>query len=332
MRPDVPPDVRVVGDAARALELADDLRVVGVVLEAGRRAGAWERREHHLPARGEARRLAAPERGGRREGEQLRQVHEQAVHHLDRLLRVVDGHVHVHAEDQLAPGDVLQLVDELAVPVARGDALALEEGERVRAGRAEAAALGAGDLGDVAAQLRERAHTSSAVRQTGVVTSSTDCISSAWIRLGARRRATAARTESMCCTRSHVSGSSSMYSSSTPSVNGSLLPNAWSSTLAAPGRALGALAGDRRREDLLHGGSITASASISTSQRGSSSSRDDAGRRGPCGRERLAVGAADVVDGRRVGDVDARAHDVVERRPGLRSARSMISRQTRACS
>src|SRR5207244_1926412 len=41
---------------------------------------------------------------------------------------------------------------------------------------------------------------------------------------------------------------------------------------ARPGPALpdGALAGDRRWEDLLHDGSITASASISTSQRGSS--------------------------------------------------------------
>ena len=66
--------------------------------------------------------------------------------------------MHVHAEDQLATRDVLQLVDELAVAVARGDALTLEEAERMRAGAAEAASLGARDLGDVAAQLRERAH------------------------------------------------------------------------------------------------------------------------------------------------------------------------------
>ena len=39
-------------------------------------------------------------------------------------------------------------------------------------------------------------------------------------------------------------------------------------------------------------------------------------------RERLAVRAADVVDVRRVGDVDARAHDVVERRAGLARARA----------
>ena len=83
-------------------------------------------------------------------------MHEQPVHHLDHLLRVVDGDVHVHAEDQLASRDVLQLVDELAVAVARGDALPLEEAERMRAGRAEPAAFGARDLRDVPAQLRER--------------------------------------------------------------------------------------------------------------------------------------------------------------------------------
>jgi hypothetical protein len=44
--------------------------------------------------------------------------------------------VDVHAEDQLATGDVLELVDERAVAVARGDALALEQAERVGSRRA----------------------------------------------------------------------------------------------------------------------------------------------------------------------------------------------------
>ena len=51
VQPDVPPDVRVVGDAAGALELPDHLGVVGVVLEARRRAGARERGEDHVPRR-----------------------------------------------------------------------------------------------------------------------------------------------------------------------------------------------------------------------------------------------------------------------------------------
>src|SRR6185312_11937146 len=63
---DVPPDVRVVRDAAGLLELADDLGVVGVVAEARRGTRAREGREDHLPARREPGRLAAPEgRAGR---------------------------------------------------------------------------------------------------------------------------------------------------------------------------------------------------------------------------------------------------------------------------
>ena len=62
---------------------------------------------------------------------------EERADHVDRLVGVVDGHVDVAAEDQLAPGDVLQLVDEVPVAVAGGDPLALEEAERVRARRAD---------------------------------------------------------------------------------------------------------------------------------------------------------------------------------------------------
>ena len=43
--------------------------------------------------------------------------------HLDRLLRVVDGDVDVHPEDQLAPRDVLHLVDERAIAILGGDPL-----------------------------------------------------------------------------------------------------------------------------------------------------------------------------------------------------------------
>jgi hypothetical protein len=59
---------------------------------------------------------------------------------------------------------------------------------------------------------------------------------------------------------------------------------------------------------------------------------DDPGGRRARVRERLPVRAADLVDVRGVGDVDAGAHDIVERRAGLVQRRSMISRQTCACS
>ena len=157
MQADVPPDVRVVRDAPRPLELADDLGVVGVVAKARGRPRARERGEHHLATRSEAGRLAAPERRARRHREQRRELGEQAVDDLDRLLRVVDRDVNVHPEDELAAGDVLHLVDQRPVAVIRRDALPLEEAERVRPGRADAHAALARDLGHVRAQLHELA-------------------------------------------------------------------------------------------------------------------------------------------------------------------------------
>src|ERR671922_234175 len=126
MEADVPPDVRVVGDAARLLELADHLRVVGVVAEARRRPRAGEGGEDDLPAR----------------------------------------------------------------------------------------------------------------RETGVAISSTDCISSALICVSSSCPEIAASTVSMCWTRSNVSPSRSMYSSSTPSVYGSPLPKRWSRTLPPAAKPL----------------------------------------------------------------------------------------------
>jgi hypothetical protein len=80
-------------------------------------------------------------------------VGEQPVDDLDRFLRVVDGDMDVQAEDQLAPGHVLELVDEVPVAVARGDALALEQAERVRARGADAHSLFTREAGHIRAEL-----------------------------------------------------------------------------------------------------------------------------------------------------------------------------------
>ncbi len=70
-----------------------------------------------------------------------------------------------------------------------------------------------------------------AVWQTGVEISITDCMSSGETRATNSSSWMRESTVSMCWTRSNVSGSRSMYSSSTPSVNGSPTPNLCSSTL-----------------------------------------------------------------------------------------------------
>ena len=66
-----------------------------------------------MPTRGEARRLAAPERGVRRQRDELAQVCAERVDDMDGAVGVVDADVHVQAVDQLAPPRVLQLVDQL---------------------------------------------------------------------------------------------------------------------------------------------------------------------------------------------------------------------------
>ena len=248
MEADVPPDVRVVLDAAGLLELVHDLRVVGVVAEARRRARAREGGEDHVARRAEAGRLAAPERRARRERDELVEMGDQPVHDLDRLLGVVDGDVDVHPEDQLAPRDVLHLVDERAVAVLRGDPL------RARRARTDACRPSR-RAGPSRARRRARSArmrsscccTPAGVWQTGVATSSTDCISSELMRGSSSWPATAASTVSMCWTRSNVSPSRSMYSSSTPSVYGSLVPEGVVEHAPA-GRELRALARDRRRD------------------------------------------------------------------------------------
>ena len=93
-------------------------------------------------------------------------------------------------EDQLASGDILELVDQVPVAVARGDALSFEEAEQVRARGADAEALAPRGLRHVSPGLWSSVAMSPAVLQTGVEISSTDCISSArpLVELAVHRR------------------------------------------------------------------------------------------------------------------------------------------------
>ena len=137
MRAHVPPEVRVVVDHAGVLHRADHLEVVLVGREARRLPGARHAREDRGARRCETGRLAAPERRARREREQHRQLRQQALHDVHREVGIGHGDVHVHAEHELAARDVLQLLDQPAVAVARRDALILGARERVRAGAGE---------------------------------------------------------------------------------------------------------------------------------------------------------------------------------------------------
>jgi hypothetical protein len=60
-------------------------------------------------------------------------MHAHAVGDVDRLVRVVDADVYVHAEDQLLARDEAQRRDELAVARAGDDPLVLPHRERMGA-------------------------------------------------------------------------------------------------------------------------------------------------------------------------------------------------------
>ena len=137
MRAHVPPEVGVVVDHAGFLHRADHLEVVLVGGEARRLPGARHAREDRGARGGEPGGLAAPERRARREREQHRQLRQQALHHVHREVGLGHGDVHVHAEHELAARDVLELLDEPAVAVARRDALILGARERVCPGAGE---------------------------------------------------------------------------------------------------------------------------------------------------------------------------------------------------
>ncbi len=192
---------------------------------------------------------------------------KQAVHDLDRLVGIVDRDVHVQAEDQLAPRDVLELVDEVAVAVSGGDALALEEAEGMRAGRADAQPLLLCDSRHVHPQLPERVvdvggrpadgrrNLEYRLHQlrvdVGLELVAGDCgehgvdVLDEVERLGVKEHVLLLDAE-----RVRIALAEGVVEH------------------AASGRE--ALAGDRRGIDLLHAGSI-ASASISTNQRASTS-------------------------------------------------------------
>ena len=182
-----------------------------------------------------------------------------------------------------------------------------------------AAALGAGDLGDVAAQLGQRVHDVAGgpadrrrhlehrLHQLRV-----DAVSMLAVLDRREHRVDVLHEVPRLGVEQHV------LLLDAERVRVALAERVIEHARVAGAEPLGALPGDRRREDLLHGVSITASASISTSQRGSSSAVTIPVVAGRASRKRFAVRAADLVDVRRVRDVDAGSHDVVQRRAGLR--------------
>ncbi len=219
-----------------------------------------------------------------------------------------------------------------AVPVLRRDPLALEERERMRPGRADAQPPGAGDLADVAAQLPQldlhvggrvadrRRDLEHRLHQLGV-----DVLLQLVALHGGEHGVDVLDEVVRLAVEEHVL----LLDAQRVRV---ALAEGVVEHAAASGEAR-SLAGDRRREDLLRGHETIASASISTSHRGSSSPATtmNAVTREHVG-EDLAVRAADLfpVARRRAGRRGCGRRPPLWRRPRA-SAATTISRQRFAC-
>ena len=138
-----------------------------------------------------------------------------------------------------------------------------------------------------------------------------------------------------------------MYSSSTPSVYGSLVPNAWSSTLPPGGKLEPLPVIDGGISESLMPGRYP---QVCAEESGGSLGEECVGldldapggieqagdhehrRRGRVLAEELTVRASDRLPVGRIDEVDARADDVLGPAPSSRSASTMMSRQRFACS
>ncbi len=217
----VPPDERRLRDRAAADQHVDRLDVARVgrrTRAAGRCAGTPGR---PACARRPARCRAAHERRVRRQREQHRDVRAHAVERAHRQLGVRDRDVHVQRERRLAPGQLAQRRVQVLVARAGRDLDVLRRARADACRRPRRAARARGPLAASArAQVAQLAIAAGATVACGSVASSSasPCVSPrAWLgELGVEPREHVLGAPR----RRAVAGSSSMTSSSMPTVHG----------------------------------------------------------------------------------------------------------------
>ena len=152
VRSHVVPEVGVVLDHARLHHELDPALVVLPVLVGGRNPHPGKRPEDRGPGGGHAGLVRAPERGVRRQPQQHRHVDPHPIGDVDRLVGIVDPHVHVNSEDQLLTGHEAKRRDQVAVARASHDPLVLPLRKGVRPGGCDRHALAGGPPRDLAAK------------------------------------------------------------------------------------------------------------------------------------------------------------------------------------
>ena len=130
-------------------------------------AGAREPAKDGRPIRLQARIAPHPEGRAGGEREQVREEVARGVHEVDGRAAVGHRHVDVHAEDEQRACELLELFDDVLVPLAGGDDLIDPVREGVRAGRGHGEARAIGGCAELAAHPQHFALELQHVRANG---------------------------------------------------------------------------------------------------------------------------------------------------------------------
>src|SRR6266850_3523304 len=119
MRPHVPPDFFAVINAIQPHKQIHEIFVGAPRFELFRHAGSREPPEYRRSKRLQPRVSPHPERGARRERQQVRQEIAHTVHQIDGGLLIRHRHVHMHPEDQQRPRQLSHFFDDVLVAFTR---------------------------------------------------------------------------------------------------------------------------------------------------------------------------------------------------------------------
>ena len=147
-----PPDIALVRNHARFLQRLD----IGVKLLLGfEQFGQAGARQFAIGGETIALQpglVRIPERRGRRQRNEQRQMGDHRAHHRKALLGIGKLHMHMHAAHHVAVADAAEILDHLLVARFRARLRHSPDRGRMRAAGHDGKAVFAGDLGDLAAQ------------------------------------------------------------------------------------------------------------------------------------------------------------------------------------
>ena len=213
----VPPDLLRIVDAVQVDEQLDVVLVLAPGAEVVGDAGARKPPEDRRAVRLQPGVASHPERRARRKRQQVRQEVAHLVHQIDHDRPIGHADVHVQAEDQQRPRQLLQFLDDVVVADAGRDDLVFPARERMRAGGGHGEADALGGIRQLAAVAEDFLAQLATSAQIFVPTSTIDwCISRLiWSpSIGALD----ARSSDTCDRSSPLCGSTIWNSSSTPRV------------------------------------------------------------------------------------------------------------------